>query len=119
MCAYPGISLLVPASESLAPPLIHHGVDTVEKQAWLDRWATPVEIESRDFNLTVSGDFAFGHGFLRLSGTKEGSEGTVSFWMRSTVCFERKETGWRIVHEHVSVPFCMDGSLRPAFDLLP
>jgi ketosteroid isomerase-like protein len=104
---------------SLAPPLIHHGVDSVEKQAWLDSWATPVEIESRNFNLTVSGDFAFGHGFLRMSGTKKGHEGTVSFWMRSTVCLQRQRSGWRIVHEHVSVPFYMDGSLRPAFDLQP
>jgi len=104
---------------SLAPPLVHHGVDPKEKQAWLDSWATPVEIESRDFKLTVNGDFAFGHGFLRMSGTKKGAEGTVSFWMRSTVCLQRQESGWRIVHEHVSVPFYMDGSLRPAFDLRP
>lgn len=104
---------------SLAPPLTHHGVDVKEKQAWLDSWATPVEIESRDFKLTVSGDFAFGHGFLRLSGTKKGQEGKVDFWMRSTLAFEREAGEWRIVHEHVSVPFYMDGSLRPAFDLRP
>jgi ketosteroid isomerase-like protein len=104
---------------SLAPPLTHHGVDPIEKQAWLDSWATPVELESRDFNLTVRGDIAFGHGFLRLSGTKKGAEAKVSFWMRSTVCLERQNGGWRIVHDHVSVPFYMDGSLRPAFDLQP
>jgi len=104
---------------SLAPPLTHHGVDPVEKQRWLDSWATPVEIESRDFKLTVSGDFAFGHGFLRLSGTKNGAEGKVDFWMRSTLCLERQANGWRIIHEHVSVPFYMDGSPRPAFDLQP
>ncbi|MGA2349725.1 MAG: nuclear transport factor 2 family protein [Terracidiphilus sp.] len=104
---------------NLAPPLIHHGVDAKEKQAWLDSWATPVDIESRDFKLTVSGDFAFGHGFLRMSGTKKGAEGKVDFWMRSTVCLERRGNGWRIVHEHASVPFYMDGSLRPAFDLNP
>jgi ketosteroid isomerase-like protein len=104
---------------SLAPPLTHRGVDPQEKQAWLDSWETPVEIESRDFNLTVSGDFAFGHGFLRLSGTKKGAEGKVDFWMRSTVCFKRQGSGWRIIHEHASVPFYMAGSLRPAFDLQP
>jgi len=104
---------------SLAPPLMYHGVDAAEKQAWLDSWEGPVEIESRDFKLTVSGDFAFGHGFLRLSGTKKGVEGKVDFWMRSTLAFERQIGGWRIVHDHVSVPFYMDGSLRPAFDLLP
>jgi ketosteroid isomerase-like protein len=104
---------------SLAPPLAYCGVDPQEKQAWLDGWVGPVEIESRDFKLTVSGDFAFGHGFLRLSGKKKGAEARVDFWMRSTLAFEREGDGWRIVHDHVSVPFYMDGSLRPAFDLQP
>ncbi|MGA7859186.1 MAG: nuclear transport factor 2 family protein [Terracidiphilus sp.] len=104
---------------SLAPPLEHHGVDRREKQAWLDSWATPVDLEARDFKITVSGDFAFCHGFLRLSGTKKGAEGGVSFWMRETLCLERTASSWRIVHEHASVPFYMDGSLRPAFDLQP
>jgi len=35
------------------------------------------------------------------------------------VCLRREEGDWRIVHEHTSVPFYMDGSLRPAFDLKP
>jgi ketosteroid isomerase-like protein len=104
---------------NLAPPLIHHGIDVKGKQAWLDSWDTPIDLESRDFNLTVSGDFAFGHGLLRMTGTKKGAEGTVSFWMRETLCLERQASGWRIVHEHTSVPFYMDGSLRPAFDLQP
>lgn len=104
---------------SLAPPLAHDGVDPQEKQAWLDSWATPVELESRAFKLTISGDVAYGYGFLRMSGTKKGPEGKVSFWMRSTVCFERMDGEWRIVHEHASVPFYMDGTLRPAFDLQP
>ena len=104
---------------SLAPRLMYHGVDANEKQAWLDSWEGPVEIESRDFKLTVSDDFAFGHGFLRMSGTKKGAEAKVDFWMRSTLAFERQSDGWRIVHDHVSVPFYMDGSLRPAFDLRP
>src|SRR5580692_5424409 len=60
---------------NLAPPLIHHGVDLKEKQAWLDSWTTPVSIESRDLKVTVSGDFAFCHGYLRMSGTKKGAEG--------------------------------------------
>jgi ketosteroid isomerase-like protein len=104
---------------NLAPPLTHHGVDVNEKQTWLDSWEGPVEIESRDFKLTVSGDFAFGHGYLRMSGTKKGQEAKVDFWMRSTLAFERQGDGWRIVHEHVSVPFYMDATLRPAFDLRP
>jgi ketosteroid isomerase-like protein len=104
---------------NLAPPLVHHGVDIKEKQAWLDSWGTPVDLESRDFKVTVSGDLAFCHGFLHMSGTKKGAEGKVSFWMRETLCLHRHGRVWRIVHEHTSVPFYMDGSLRPAFDLKP
>lgn len=104
---------------NLAPPLLHRGVNLEEKQAWFDSWSTPVEIEPCDFEVTVSGDLAVCHGYLRLSGTKKGPEGTVSFWMRETLCLERRDGAWKIVHEHTSVPFYMDGSLRPAFDLLP
>ena len=104
---------------NLAPPLVHHGIDIKEKQAWYDSWATPVDLESRDLKVTVRGDLAFCHGYLRMTGTKKGAEGQVSFWMRETLCFERQGSEWKIVHEHTSVPFYMDGTLRPAFDLQP
>jgi len=104
---------------SLAPPLVHRGIDLAEKQEWLDTWETPVEIEPRDFTVRVSGGLAVAHGYMRLSGTKNGAAQSISFWMRSTLCLERAGSGWRIVHEHQSVPFYMDGSLRPAFDLQP
>ena len=39
--------------------------------------------------------------------------------MRATVCLRKVGGEWKIVHEHESVPFYMDGSQRPAFDLAP
>jgi ketosteroid isomerase-like protein len=104
---------------NLAPPLTHHGINRQEKQAWLDSWDGPVEIESRDFDVTVSGDFAFCHGFMRMEGKKKGADRRVNFWMRETLCLHREGPGWKIVHEHTSVPFYMDDSVRPAFDLKP
>jgi ketosteroid isomerase-like protein len=103
----------------LSPPLAHFGVKIESKQPWLDSWETPIELESRDLKLTISGAAAFGHGLLRMHGTKKGAEAAVDFWMRATYCFERHHGAWCIVHEHTSVPFYMDGSLRPAFDLRP
>ena len=103
----------------LEPPLAHDGISVDRKRAWLATWDSPIEIEPRDLKITVSGDHAFGHGYLRMSGVKKGVERRVSFWMRSTMCFERIDGRWRIVHQHTSVPFYMDGSLRPAFDLEP
>jgi ketosteroid isomerase-like protein len=104
---------------NLAPPLVHHGIDVAEKRTWFNEWATPVNIESRDLHVTTNGDLALVHGFLRMRGTKKGSDRPVDFWMRETLCLERKGSRWQIVHEHTSVPFHMDATLRPAFDLQP
>ena len=104
---------------NLAPPLAHRGIDIAETQAWLDTWDGPIEIEARDFHVTVSGDAAFCHGYMRMAGSKKGVDQRVTFWMRETLCLSRKADTWQIMHEHTSVPFYMDGSLRPAFDLNP
>jgi ketosteroid isomerase-like protein len=103
----------------LEPPLVHDGISVERKREWLATWDSPVELIAQDFKVTVSGDHAYGHGYLRMAGQKKGVDHPVSFWMRATMIFERIEGKWRIVHEHTSVPFYMDGSLRPAFDLQP
>jgi ketosteroid isomerase-like protein len=104
---------------NLTPPLVHDGIDLEVRRAWYDRWATPVDLESRDLRVTVSGDVTFCHGYLRMRGTKKGTKAAVDFWMRETLCLERICGAWKIVHEHTSVPFYMDASLLPAFDLEP
>jgi ketosteroid isomerase-like protein len=103
----------------LEPPLVHDGISVERKRKWLATWDGPLELVTQNFKVTVTGDHAYGHGYLRLSGNKKGVDHAVSFWMRATMVFERIEGVWRIVHEHTSVPFYMDGSLRPAFDLQP
>src|ERR1700738_541888 len=104
---------------NLAPPLSHRGADLQEKQAWLDTWEGPIDYESRDLNITVSGDFAFGYGFYRLSGTPKAAGRPISFWMRATGCLRGEGGAWRIAHEHTWVLFYMYDSLRPAFALQP
>ena len=107
------------ADYNLAPPLSHRGIDVREKQTWFDSWDGPVEVKARDFEVTVSGDVAFCHGFMHLKAISKAGARLVSFWMRSTLHLKREADGWRITHSHTSVPFYMDGSLRPAFDLNP
>jgi ketosteroid isomerase-like protein len=46
------------------------------------------------------------------------SEG-FDLWFRSTLGLRKSDGVWRIVHEHTSTPFYMDGSFRAAVDLKP
>src|SRR5258708_16133796 len=49
---------------SLAPPLSHVGMDLEEKQAWLDTWVGPIDLESRALILTIIPDFPLSPGLL-------------------------------------------------------
>jgi ketosteroid isomerase-like protein len=103
----------------LEPPLAHDGISVERKRNWLATWDTPIDLKPGKIKLVISGDHAYGYGFLCMSGTPKSAGRPVSFWMRVTYAFERTGGAWRIVHQHDSVPFYMDGSLRPAFDLQP
>ena len=52
-----------------------------------------------------------------MSGQKNGEDESV--WSGRTTCLRWTGVRWRIVHEHSSVPFYMDGSERAATDLHP
>lgn len=101
----------------LAPPLGHR-LDVPGLAAWFDGWDGPMDQTWRDLAVTVYGDLAFCHGFLRMSATTRTGE-QAEWWQRTTVCLRRVGGAWMIVHEHSSVPFYMDGSYRAAIDLQP
>lgn len=101
----------------LAPPL-GHKVNQQGWAAWFDTWAGSVERESRDVKLTISGDLAFAQSLYHVGATAKDTGERAVWWMRATVCLRRTDR-WRIVHEHTSVPFHMDGSFRAATDLEP
>jgi ketosteroid isomerase-like protein len=101
----------------LAPPL-SHTVDRAGLVAWLSTRKGPVERKARELGITVGGDLALWHGYFRTSATTTGGDSAV-WWERATLAFRREAGSWRIVHEHTSVPFYMDGSFRAAVDLEP
>ena len=101
----------------LAPPLSHR-IDEHGIAAWLGTWKGPVDRESRELGIEVSGDLAVWFGYFRTSATTLAGEHAV-WWERATLTLRRREGQWSIVHEHTSVPFYMDGSLRAALDLRP
>ena len=67
--------------------------------------------EMRDLVVSVSGELAVAHYFLRFTGLP----GEPS-WIRVTAVYRRIAGRWLIVHEHSSVPIDPD-ALRPVFAL--
>ncbi|MCM0020994.1 MAG: SRPBCC domain-containing protein [Tagaea sp.] len=102
----------------LAPPLSSRGMDRAEVAAWLATWDGPVAVDATDFDAVVSGDLAWTTALNRIRGRKTNGA-TVDIWFRATMCLRKRDGEWRIVHDHSSTPFYMDGSFRAATDLTP
>lgn len=103
----------------LAPPLEHRGEAIRRGLAeWFPTFEGPIGYEIRDLSVTTGNDVAFSHSLNRLTGKRTSGE-TTDVWVRATVCFRKIDGEWVVVHEHVSVPFYMDGSFRAAVDLKP
>jgi PhnB protein len=102
---------------TLAPPLADDG-GIAGLDAWFDTWDGPLGFEMRDLTIAAGEDVAFAHGLVRMTGRKHGGA-DVGLWFRLTLGMVRTGAGWKIAHEHQSVPFYMDGSLRAAVDLKP
>ena len=101
---------------SLAPPLQHSNSDAEGLDSWFATWDGPLGYEIHDREIAVGGDVAFCHGLVRLCGTKRDGE-SVDLWFRLTLGLRRTGGEWKIIHEHESVPFYMDGSYKAAIDL--
>ncbi len=102
----------------LAPPLGSRGMDPDEVKAWLATWDGPIDIDGAESELVIGADLAWVTGLNRMRGTKTDGE-RVDMWFRTTICLRKQEGRWRIVHDHSSTPFYMDGSGRAAVDLSP
>ena len=102
---------------SLAPPLAERP-DEAQLALWLNSWDGPVTYELRDVKIETGPGIAFAFGMIRVSADTQTGE-RAEWWMRATRCFKRIDGEWKIVNEHDSVPFYMDGSDRAATDLQP
>lgn len=105
-------------SYDLAPPLRYVGTDKAELEKWFATWDGPIGWSMGDLDVIVGGDIALAHGLGHMTGVKTGGE-HVDLWTRVTVGFRRIDGTWKITHQHVSVPFLMDGSYKAAVDLKP
>jgi ketosteroid isomerase-like protein len=105
----------------LAPPLQYTkenspGIKGVED--WFATFHGPLGYEIRDLKIALENQIGFSHNLCHLTGTKTTGE-KVDIWYRETLCFRQIDGQWKIVHQHESVPFYMDGSGKAAVDLKP
>ncbi len=77
----------------------------------------PIDYETKDLNVEVSGDLAVSRSLSRISGTM--GDTTFAWWFRKTLAFRKQNGAWKIIHEHESVPMAADGSGRAALGLMP
>ena len=103
---------------TLAPPLAQRGGDMDGLKAWLRTWDGPIGLSHRDLAISTGDRVAFATSLSHITGRKTDGE-EIDLWFRATVCFEKADGRWQVVHEHTSVPFHMDGSYRAAVDLTP
>jgi uncharacterized protein (TIGR02246 family) len=107
-----------------SPPCFHKGRDAIRRvwEHFLPYFPKNPRSEHRDLRLTVSGDLAFLHALHRISSADTTAESGCLSWMRVTVCYQKLGGEWKVVHEHVSLPFdpstgkvCMlkDEDVRP------
>lgn len=104
----------------LAPPLWNTGAATLRRnfERWFPTWSGPLGFEVHQLHVEAGDAIAFARSLNRLSGTKT-DDSRHDIWVRATVCFRKLDDEWKVAHEHVSVPFYMDGSDRAAVDLAP
>jgi uncharacterized protein (TIGR02246 family) len=89
----------------MVPPRQYVGAAAYRKdwEAFMGAYKGPVKFEVSDLALEVDGPVAWSHSVQRLTGTDptgQPSDTTV----RVTDVYRKTADGWRIVHEHVSVP---------------
>jgi uncharacterized protein (TIGR02246 family) len=90
----------------VVPPLRSLGKGPVEEKTrnWFDGYASDIGYEVRELRVKADDRLGFCWFVYHVTGTlQSGIE--VDMWVRATLCCERIDGGWKIIHDHESVPF--------------
>ncbi len=93
-------------SFDVVDPLQHVGAESIRNRLsdWFASYKGSIGYEIRELGIVAGERIAFCHYLFRITGTLNAG-GEVAMWVRATVCLERTDNTWLIVHEHQSVPF--------------
>src|SRR5262245_11453597 len=89
-------------SYEIRPPLEYRDAaasSAKDMQEWFETFEGPLEIDVREPTIMIDGDLAFAWGLTHLRGKKK-ETGPVDLWYRLTLCFQRQQGKWKVVHEH-------------------
>ena len=88
------------------PPFQTSGIEAYRAvwEACLPFFPAEFKSKHRDLKIAVSGDLAFAHGLHHIEPVGEDHPAGQT-WLRVTVCYRKIDGRWRVVHEHVSIPF--------------
>jgi uncharacterized protein (TIGR02246 family) len=103
----------------MLPPLEQEGAETIRRN-WdtaLSSFEGTVEYEVRKLAITAGGDAAFSRCLAFFGGTTKDGKRIVN-WLRLTLGFRRIDGQWKVIHQHVSVPFDMENG-KAILDLKP
>jgi ketosteroid isomerase-like protein len=103
----------------MVPPIQHDGIGAV-RRLWattLAAFVPPLEYEVHQLDITVGGDVAFARCLNRFGGRQTDGKRSSS-WLRSTFGLRKLEGKWKLLHEHISVPFDMETG-KAMLDLKP
>jgi uncharacterized protein (TIGR02246 family) len=92
-------------SFDIVPPLRYVGADVFRK-VWEEVFASfqgPLGYEIHDLTITAGEDMAFAYSLNHISGTMNNGLKT-DLWLRWTVCFQKINGTWLVVHHQNSVP---------------
>lgn len=87
------------------PPFQTKGREAV-RQLWdeaLPCFPESLEMETRDLTITVNDNLATAHWLFHFKSGQ--SHPATQMWMRATAVCQKQQGTWKILHEHISVPF--------------
>lgn len=93
----------------MLPPIRHEGAAGL-RSLWaktLAAFEPPLDYDFQQLHIEVGDDVAFARCLNRFGGTKRDGMQVVN-WLRSTFALRRIDGRWKVVHQHVSVPFDME-----------
>lgn len=103
------MAFYAPGAQTVAfdilPPLQFPSYDAYKGEwaKFLAMFSGPIAVDVRDAQIQVSGELAFVHALVRISGTLTDGR-PLDLWMRGTNGLRKIDGKWLVTHDHVSVP---------------